>query len=240
MPHNLSYSAPVASRLADRRMHASSAPLTGVAQVERDVAKWMGLAEQIGHQVDLNASALANGALQRRRGVPSASALLSLALLYGPGHLSLRLVAERAERVGLAHLSEPALLRRLMNAAGWLEDVAQHLIIERLLGLVTHDGDQGSADFGDFGVPLALQHYDAWQSQAEAARHFLIDFMPWPDGMFNAAQETWLLCARWNYVASTMQDGPFTRDSAHGGVHTLERVRLMAHLIAALMPEMAI
>jgi hypothetical protein len=69
---------------------------------------------------DLDTSARAWRALLRRRGVPDATALLRLALVYGYGRLSLRGTALWAREAGVARLSEVALLKRLKQASPWL------------------------------------------------------------------------------------------------------------------------
>jgi len=97
---------------------------------------WFAAAERIGRDVDLDTSAHTLGAMLRRRGVPAATNLLCLALMYGPGRMPLRMITERAEAHGIAHVSEPALLRRLCNASVWLEHVADQMIGNRLGELV--------------------------------------------------------------------------------------------------------
>lgn len=68
---------------------------------------------------DLEATAKAMGALQRKRGVPSAQALLRLAFAYAYAGLSLRAAATWAAAAGVAQLSDVALLKRLRGAADW-------------------------------------------------------------------------------------------------------------------------
>jgi hypothetical protein len=87
----------------------------------------------VGHMaalMDLEASAREHGALVRKRGVRSAEALLHLALLYGPGGLSLRSVAGFAAEAGIAELCDVSLLDRLRNAGDFLEDVLAHLLAD--------------------------------------------------------------------------------------------------------------
>jgi hypothetical protein len=93
---------------------------------------WFAAAQRIGRDVDLDTSAHTLGAMLRRRGVPAATNLLCLALMYGPGRMPLRMIAERADAHGIAHVSEPALLRRLCNAADWLTHVADQMMANRL------------------------------------------------------------------------------------------------------------
>src|SRR5712691_7210604 len=68
---------------------------------------------------DLEATAKETGALQRKRGVPSAQALLRLAFAYAYAGLSLRATATWARKTGVACLSDVALLQRLRRAAPW-------------------------------------------------------------------------------------------------------------------------
>jgi Transposase DDE domain len=66
--------------------------------------------------------------LVRKRGVRSAADLLHLALLYGPGGLSLRSVASFATEAGIADLGDVALLDRLRNAGNFLAAVLARLL----------------------------------------------------------------------------------------------------------------
>lgn len=68
----------------------------------------------------LERTAKDTGALVRKRQIPSASALLRLALAYGFCGLTLRQTAAWAEVVGVASISDVALLKRLRSAAEWL------------------------------------------------------------------------------------------------------------------------
>lgn len=78
--------------------------------------------------MDLDASARQHKALLRKRGVRSAGALVHLALLYGPGGLSLRSAASYATAAGLADLCDVSLLDRLRTAGDFLADVLAHLL----------------------------------------------------------------------------------------------------------------
>ena len=69
---------------------------------------------------DLEESAAAKLALQRRREIASASDLLRLALAYGVCDMSLRQTAAWAELIGLGRLSDVAVLNRLKGADEWL------------------------------------------------------------------------------------------------------------------------
>jgi hypothetical protein len=105
--------------------------------------KWPGVVSQISSLIDLEASARRHRALIRERAVRSASDLLHLALLYGPGELSLRGTAGfailRAKRgaaahwrtAGIAELCDVSLLDRPRNSGDYLADVLNHLLAHR-------------------------------------------------------------------------------------------------------------
>ncbi|MGO4726954.1 MULTISPECIES: hypothetical protein [unclassified Inquilinus] len=80
-------------------------------------ADWQDLVERFGGAEALTRSAREHKAFQRARGVKDAATLLRLALMYGPGGLSLRGAAGAAALGGIAALSDVALLGRL-RAAG--------------------------------------------------------------------------------------------------------------------------
>lgn len=89
---------------------------------------WPSIVSDVSSVVDLELSARRHRALLRRRGVRSAADLLHLALLYGPGGLSLRAVASFATEAGIADLCDVSLLDRLRNAGDFLADVLAHLL----------------------------------------------------------------------------------------------------------------
>lgn len=78
--------------------------------------------------MDLDASARTTRAVVRKRGVRSAADLLHLALLYGPGGLSLRSVASFATEAEIANVGDVALLDRLRNAGDFLAEVLARLL----------------------------------------------------------------------------------------------------------------
>jgi len=92
---------------------------------------WPSVVGHIASMRNLEASAREHQALQRKRGVRSADALLHLALLYGPGGLSLRSTASYATEAGIADLCDVSLLDRLRNASDFLSDVLAHLLAHR-------------------------------------------------------------------------------------------------------------
>ena len=81
--------------------------------------------------LDLDELARRHGALTRRRGVSSGAALLRLALVRGPGGMSLRQAAAWAGMHGVAQLSDPALKHRLDKAAGFLSALITRLLMDR-------------------------------------------------------------------------------------------------------------
>lgn len=85
-----------------------------------DSAEWGEIVARFGGEAGLAASAREHGAFARRREVRSASDLLRLAFMYGPGGLSLRSLAASASADGVCEVSDVALLKRLSGASGWL------------------------------------------------------------------------------------------------------------------------
>ena len=77
---------------------------------------------------DLAATASATGALVRRRGIRRAMDLLRIILAYAVCDWPLRLVGAWCVLIGIADVSDVAILNRLRNSAPWLG----HLIVSRL------------------------------------------------------------------------------------------------------------
>jgi hypothetical protein len=69
---------------------------------------------------ELERTAREKGAITRKRAVASAETLLRLALAYGFCGLTLRQTAAWAQVIGIAHLSDVALLKRLRASDVWL------------------------------------------------------------------------------------------------------------------------
>lgn len=76
----------------------------------------------------VDASAVASGALKRRREVRDGAGLLRLGMGYGPGGLSLREASAWADTQGIARMSDVALLKRLRAAADWYGELAGQLL----------------------------------------------------------------------------------------------------------------
>src|SRR3954451_8635321 len=83
--------------------------------------EWGAMVAQLGGEEALSTSAREHSAFLRARGVRSASDLLRLAFLYGPGEHSLRVSAALAAERELADVSDVALLNRLAGAASWMQ-----------------------------------------------------------------------------------------------------------------------
>lgn len=89
---------------------------------------WQSIVASINGVVDLEATARAFGAIQRVRKVRTAVELLQLALLYGPGQLSLRSTAAVAADGAIVALSDKGVMGRLRKMGDWLEHVLQCLL----------------------------------------------------------------------------------------------------------------
>jgi hypothetical protein len=92
---------------------------------------WSEVRERLPKSFDLEARARASGAFQRARGVRSAADLLWLALAYAACGMSLREACAWAEVAGIASLSGPSLLERLVKARRWLGELVGAVIAER-------------------------------------------------------------------------------------------------------------
>ncbi len=77
---------------------------------------------------DLGAQAKALGALQRRRGITTASGLLRAILSWVHGPRSLRQLGIWAVVLGIADLSETAWRKRLAKCGDWLNWLLQHAL----------------------------------------------------------------------------------------------------------------
>jgi hypothetical protein len=91
--------------------------MTRISHLDRD---WPLLVQKLGGAEALEATARETKALQRRRAVRSAVDLLRLVLAYCLGDQGLRSIAGWSSTVGLADLSNVALLQRLRQCGDWL------------------------------------------------------------------------------------------------------------------------
>lgn len=92
---------------------------------------WFKTVETFGGVAHLEAEARRCGAFERGRKITCAVDLLRLVLAYCLGSKGLRLTAAWAEAIGLASMSNVAVLKRLRKAAPWLEAIVARLIGER-------------------------------------------------------------------------------------------------------------
>jgi hypothetical protein len=116
--------------------------------VSPDLSRWSHVASYLSGIIDLDASARKHGALVRRRGVRSAEDMLRLALLYGPGGLSLRSVASFATEAGIADLCDVSLLDRLRNSGDWLTEVLNQLLAHKREQALPQGRGLGRVRFG--------------------------------------------------------------------------------------------
>jgi hypothetical protein len=108
---------------------------------------WSSTVDCLGGAAVLEQEAPATGAFQRAREVKRGVDLLRLILACCLGERGLRLTAAWAEAIGLASMSNVALLGRLRNAVPWLEK-----ILARLLGQAA----AGTRDAIAGGRPIRL------------------------------------------------------------------------------------
>ena len=92
-------------------------------------AGWLKTIDRLGGAEKLEKEAREVGTFRRVREVKCAVDLLRLTLAYCLGAMGLRLTAAWAETVGLASLSNVALLKRLRKSVPWLE-----ILVGRLIG----------------------------------------------------------------------------------------------------------
>jgi Transposase DDE domain len=89
---------------------------------------WPYMVARLGGPQKLAASAHLHGAFQRCRGVKSAEDLLRLVLAYAPGGRSLRVTAAEAAALGIADVSDVALLERFRRCPDWLAALCAALL----------------------------------------------------------------------------------------------------------------
>lgn len=93
-------------------------------------SQWDRTVERLGGAALLEREARETLAFQRPREVKSGVDLLRLVLAYCLGLTGLRLTAAWAEGIGLASLSNVALLGRLRNCSAWLEGIVARLLVD--------------------------------------------------------------------------------------------------------------
>ena len=103
-----------------------------------DLSRWSGVTSYLLKHVELEASAREHGALVRRRGVRLAADLLHLALLYGPGGLSLR----SDTRYPSAYRPLPSRSRDCRHRAADRRGVISHPWMATIGGFVAGGGER--------------------------------------------------------------------------------------------------
>ncbi len=143
----------------------------------RRLDQWSRVIGHLSFVLDLDARARTHGALVRERRVRSAADLLHLALLYGPGGLSLRGVASFATEAGIADLCDVSLLDRLRNSGNFLADVLAHLLGD--LGGAPGNGRSGLSLVDGSTVSLPASTGSDWRLHAryEPARGRFTDLV---------------------------------------------------------------
>jgi hypothetical protein len=106
----------------------------GMTHAELTGSDWGGTVARLGGAGLLEREARATGAFRRPREVKCGIDLLRLVLAYCLGLMGLRLTAAWAEAIGLARLSNVALLGRLRNAVPWLERILARLLAQASTG----------------------------------------------------------------------------------------------------------
>lgn len=106
----------------------------GMTHAELTGSDWSGTIERLGGAGFLEQEARTTGAFQRPREVKCGVDLLRLILAYCLGRGGLRFTAAWAETIGLASLSNVALLGRLRNAVPWLESILARLLARAAVG----------------------------------------------------------------------------------------------------------
>ena len=109
--------------------------------------EWLRTVDRLGGTEVLEKEAREFGAFEKARKVKCAVDHLRLVLAYCLGTRGLRLTAAWAEAIGLASLSNVALLKRLRKSADWLER-----LVSRLIGAGSREGGVAAAK----GRPVRL------------------------------------------------------------------------------------
>ena len=101
---------------------------------------WTATVTAVAHAVDLEATARQFKALQRRRKIQTAEALLRLGLIWAAGRQSFRQAAALVGDAGIADLSDKAVEGRLRKMGDWLAHILATLLTERF-GMPGGPGD---------------------------------------------------------------------------------------------------
>jgi Transposase DDE domain len=99
-----------------------------MAHSDLTTSDWDGTVDRLGGAAALEVEARATRAFLRPREVKCGVDQLRLVLAYCLGHLGLRMTAAWSEGIGLASLSNVALLGRIRNSLPWLEKIVSRLL----------------------------------------------------------------------------------------------------------------
>jgi len=127
---------------------------------------WTALVAAVASVVDLEATARQFRALQRKRKIQTAEALLRLALMWAPGRQSFRAAAALAGDGGIADLSDKAVEGRLRKMGDWLAHILATLLTERLGNPALASGDTLELSLVDGSVICAPGKAQDWRLHA--------------------------------------------------------------------------
>jgi Transposase DDE domain len=127
---------------------------------------WPALVAAVARAVDLEATAREFKALQRKRKIQTADALLRLALMLGPGRQSFREAAARSGDAGIAELSDKAVEGRLRKMGDWLAHILTALLAERLGTPALANGGVSEVSLVDGSVICAPGKGQDWRLHA--------------------------------------------------------------------------
>jgi Transposase DDE domain len=127
---------------------------------------WTALVATVASAVDLESTARQFKALQRKRKIQTAEALLRLALMWGPGRQSFREAAALAGDAGIAELSDKAVEGRLRKMGDWLAHIVTMLLTQRLGSPALASGDTLELSLVDGSVICAPGQGQDWRLHA--------------------------------------------------------------------------
>lgn len=161
---------------------------TGFPLIEQD---WERVIDLI--PLDLESSARAEKAFERRRKVRSAADLLRVVLEYALGDLSLRLTGAWANLIGIASMSDVAVLKRLRGCERWLAKLVASMIARRVrLGqrdvrlrladatVVSRPGSQGTDWRTHLSLNLGLLSVDGIEITDARGAETFVRYAPQP------------------------------------------------------------
>ena len=127
---------------------------------------WTALVATVASAVDLEATARQFKALQRKRKIQTAEALLRLALMWAVGRQSFRQAAALAGDAGIADLSDKAVEGRLRKMGDWLAHILATLLADRLGHPAVAGSDALELSLVDGSVVCAPGKAPAWRLHA--------------------------------------------------------------------------